>query len=73
MELSLRSTIEADVVDLQRRLDGLTLERHDLELQAEYLAEDLVLLKTNHAAVKFQLMNNSQFYFYNSMTNNISI
>ncbi|XP_040187294.1 keratin, type I cytoskeletal 19-like [Rana temporaria] len=48
MELSLRQAIETDVVDLRRHLDGLTLERCDLEFQLEHLAEDLMLLKKNH-------------------------
>ncbi|PIO27520.1 hypothetical protein AB205_0100830, partial [Aquarana catesbeiana] len=48
MELSLRQAIETDVVDLRRHLDGLTLERCDLEFQLEHLAEDLLLLKKNH-------------------------
>ncbi|XP_077316044.1 keratin, type I cytoskeletal 19-like [Lithobates pipiens] len=48
MELSLRQAIETDVVDLRRHLDGLTLERCDLEFQLEHLTEDLMLLKKNH-------------------------
>ncbi|KAM5135063.1 keratin, type I cytoskeletal 19-like [Mantella aurantiaca] len=47
MELSLRTTIETDVVDLRRRLDRLMLEHCDMEFQLEHLAEDLVLLKNN--------------------------
>ncbi|XP_018412044.1 PREDICTED: keratin, type I cuticular Ha6-like [Nanorana parkeri] len=48
MELSLHNTIEADVVDLRKGLDGLTLERCELEFQLEQLSEDLILLKKNH-------------------------
>ncbi|XP_053308744.1 keratin, type I cytoskeletal 17-like [Spea bombifrons] len=48
MEVSLRYVVDADVSSLRRGLDGLTLERTDLELQLEHLQEELVCLKKYH-------------------------
>ncbi|XP_073539423.1 keratin, type I cytoskeletal 19-like [Phyllobates terribilis] len=48
MELSLRNNIEADIKALRKGLDGLTLEKFDLEFQINFLMEDLSLLKKSH-------------------------
>ncbi|KAM4033280.1 keratin, type I cytoskeletal 19-like [Anomaloglossus baeobatrachus] len=48
MELSLRNNIEADIQALRKGLDGLTLEKFDLDFQINFLMEDLTLLKTSH-------------------------
>ncbi|XP_075033255.1 keratin, type I cytoskeletal 17-like [Mixophyes fleayi] len=48
MEFSVCNSIEVDLHTLRRGLDGLTLERSDLEFQIEYLTEELVSLNKNH-------------------------
>ncbi|XP_063819611.1 keratin, type I cytoskeletal 17-like [Pseudophryne corroboree] len=48
MEHSVYNNIEADIYNLRRGLDGLTLERSDLEFQIENLREELISLKKNH-------------------------
>ncbi|XP_056403636.1 keratin, type I cytoskeletal 42-like [Hyla sarda] len=48
MELSVRNNIEADLQVLRKGLDDLTMEKHDLNLQLEFLTEDLASLKKNH-------------------------
>ncbi|XP_075436531.1 keratin, type I cytoskeletal 19-like [Ascaphus truei] len=48
MELRLRNNVEADVNGLRRTLEGLNMERCDLEMQVQNLQEELQQMKRNH-------------------------
>ncbi|XP_075433291.1 keratin, type I cytoskeletal 19-like [Ascaphus truei] len=48
MELRLRNNVEADLSGLRRVLEGLNMERCDLEMQVQNLQEELQQMKRNH-------------------------
>ncbi|XP_075436384.1 keratin, type I cytoskeletal 19-like [Ascaphus truei] len=48
MELRLRNNVEADLSGLRRVLEGLNMERCDLEMQVQNLQEELQQMKRKH-------------------------
>ncbi|MEE6508531.1 hypothetical protein FKM82_021636 [Ascaphus truei] len=48
MENRLRSNVESDVNSLRRVLEGLNMERNDLEMQVQGLQDELQQMRSNH-------------------------
>lgn len=53
MEQSLRQGVDADINGLQKVLDGLNMEKSDLEIQFDSLDDELKALKKNHKEVGY--------------------
>lgn len=51
MEQSLCQGVEADINGLQKVLDGLNMEKSDLEIQLDNLEDEIKSLKKNHKEV----------------------
>lgn len=51
MEQTVRQGVDADINGLQKVLDGLNMEKSDLEIQYDTLQEELTALKKNHQDV----------------------
>lgn len=50
-ELSIRQSVEADIVGLRKLIDDTNVGRMNLESEIEALKEELIYLKKNHDSV----------------------
>ncbi|XP_047561973.1 keratin, type I cytoskeletal 9-like [Lutra lutra] len=55
MENNLRQGVDADINGLRKRLDDLTMQKSDMEMQYESLQEEMMALKKNHEEEMNQL------------------